>query len=111
MKSLGQRWTGPEGTQEVTRSSPTIDSGVEAREGQARPYSDCGVVGGRGRALAEEGAEAPAPGPTWGRDSFPPSATKSLKAEVRMNRSLLPTPPMALTTQRNRDNINTDEAQ
>lgn len=63
-EELGAETDGARRDQDVTRSSPTIDSGVEAREGRARPYSDRGVVGGRGRALAEGGAEAPAPGPT-----------------------------------------------
>ena len=54
----GRDGQGPEGTQEVTQSSPAMDAGVEAREGQTYPY--CGHAGDGG-GLAEWGAEGPDP--------------------------------------------------
>lgn len=92
----GRDGRGPDGTQEVTQSSPTMDAGVEASEGQTYPY--CGR-GGDGGALQSGEQKAQTPGPSETRNSFSLPPTKNLKVEMRMSPSL-PT-SMALTIQMN----------
>lgn len=57
----GRDGQGPEGTQEVTQSSPAMDAGVEAREGQTYPY--CGHAGDGG-ALQSGEQKAQTQGPS-----------------------------------------------
>ena len=78
----GRDGQGPEGTQDVTQSSPAMDAGVEAREGQTYPY--CGHAG-EGGGLQSGEQRAQTPGPSETRSSFSPPPTKNLKVEMRMN--------------------------
>lgn len=66
----GRDGRGPEGTQEVTQSSPTMDVGVEAKEA-GRLVLTVVVVGVGG--LAERGAEGPDPRTLRGKELILPT--------------------------------------